>query len=53
MKKILNKLKVLKSFLLKKQNITLNLRYEDYIQLQLEKTLDPERIKKWKNGMLN
>jgi SAM-dependent methyltransferase len=40
---------ILKSKLVGGNNRIRNLSYEDYISLQLEKTLDSDRIKKWKN----
>ncbi len=48
-KKLLNFFRRHKSLFLKKQNKTLSMDYNDYVGLQLEKTNDPIRIKKWYN----
>jgi SAM-dependent methyltransferase len=49
MKKVINYLRRIKSFLIKHDNKTLSLGYDEYVKLQLEKTTDPSRVKKWQN----
>jgi SAM-dependent methyltransferase len=48
-KKIFRRIKVIFLNFYKRNNYQKKLTYEEYIKLQVKKTLDPKRIEKWKN----